>query len=567
VEFPDPGLEKAIRDALEVSDDYSITITDLQGLADLNARGYGITDLSGIEACENLESLTLWYNEIADIAQLATLTKLSYLDLDNNYIADLSPLAELAHLVRLYASSNPIADLSPLADISTLRYLSVDAVDVDDWSPIAHLTSLATLSASGNDISSIVPFAELDSLTALYLVSNDIVDISALASLSNLESLALGDNRIEAVDALASLPNLKALALADNRIEDVDTLASLTQLCSLDLSGNLIQDISVLSNLIFADDCEDGAYLGLSDNGIVDLTPLLSIESMGSEFGIDVRGNPAVAQPVADEALDVIEQIENAGAAVRYLTPLEVGAAAPNFTLANLESTANATLSDFRSYIVILDFWASWCGPCRNSLPTLDALAAQYDDEVVLLGINLDREEADAIDFLQNNPMPKMFVLRGSYDEANAVSLAYGDLLSNGIPQSFVIDGNGTIVYAGHPSGITQEFLQGLVDSSEYQHGWLGVQIADITDEIAEAYSLEPSQAGAFVVAVIPGDPAELAGVQEADIVIQIGDSPIQDVDNFIRVVGSMAPGSDAELVIIRAGATITLTATLGTRS
>jgi cytochrome c biogenesis protein CcmG, thiol:disulfide interchange protein DsbE len=66
---------------------------------------------------------------------------------------------------------------------------------------------------------------------------------------------------------------------------------------------------------------------------------------------------------------------------------------APDFTLpvaANGDEGAQMRLSDLRDKIVILDFWASWCGPCAMQAPILDRIARRHSDDVVVLGINVD---------------------------------------------------------------------------------------------------------------------------------------------------------------------------------
>jgi thiol-disulfide isomerase/thioredoxin len=65
---------------------------------------------------------------------------------------------------------------------------------------------------------------------------------------------------------------------------------------------------------------------------------------------------------------------------------------APNFTLpvvANGDPGARLQLSDLRDKIVILDFWATWCGPCAMQAPILDRLARRYSQDVIVLGINV----------------------------------------------------------------------------------------------------------------------------------------------------------------------------------
>jgi len=421
VGFPDPQLEQAIRDTLVIRRSVDITSADLLELTELDATDYGIHDITGIEQCENLERLTLWYNEISDISPLAGLSALWYLDLDENLVTDLSALSSLPELFVLYASYNPIAELSPLAEIPSLRYLFLDGIGAPDWSVLSDLTSVLVLSAEANEISDVAPFAQMGSLRALYLSGNEIADPSKLAALGSL--------------------------------------------CVLDVSRNRVDDASTLAGLRFASACEDGRRLDLADNLIEDLSPLGALEDLGTEFMLDVRGNPAVAYPIPATSSDAISRLEATGTRVLYMAPLEAGITAPDFTLAVIGEDRETTLSSLRPRIVILDFWASWCGYCRESMPDLNELAETFKDRVALLGVNLDRDEADAMEFLAANPAPSMRMLRGSYDDANSVSLAYGDMLMNGIPHSFVIDADGAIVYSGHPSGITETFLQGLLEA------------------------------------------------------------------------------------------------------
>ncbi len=70
---------------------------------------------------------------------------------------------------------------------------------------------------------------------------------------------------------------------------------------------------------------------------------------------------------------------------------------APDFALpvvANGDAGARMQLSDLRDKVVILDFWATWCGPCAMQAPILDRLARRYRDDVIVLGINVGESPA-----------------------------------------------------------------------------------------------------------------------------------------------------------------------------
>jgi len=67
---------------------------------------------------------------------------------------------------------------------------------------------------------------------------------------------------------------------------------------------------------------------------------------------------------------------------------LEIGQPAPEFKLPDLSGNA-VSLTQYQGKIVLVDFWATWCGPCRLSMPLLEDLQKEYPNELVLLAVNL----------------------------------------------------------------------------------------------------------------------------------------------------------------------------------
>ncbi len=118
---------------------------------------------------------------------------------------------------------------------------------------------------------------------------------------------------------------------------------------------------------------------------------------------------------------------------------LALGDIAPNFTLRNEEGKVVA-LADFRGKIVVLNYWATWCPPCIEEMPSLNRLADRFrDKDLVVLGVSLD-EDADAYkDFLAKNQI-SFLTLR---NPARAVSEQYGTYK---LPETFVISRQGRLL-------------------------------------------------------------------------------------------------------------------------
>jgi cytochrome c biogenesis protein CcmG/thiol:disulfide interchange protein DsbE len=96
-------------------------------------------------------------------------------------------------------------------------------------------------------------------------------------------------------------------------------------------------------------------------------------------------------------------------------------------------------LASFEGRVVVIDFWASWCVPCRRSFPWLNAMQSKYaDDGLVIIGVNLDRESADADKFLEQFPASFDII----YDSEADLAKRFG---VQAMPSSFVIGRDGTI--------------------------------------------------------------------------------------------------------------------------
>lgn len=126
------------------------------------------------------------------------------------------------------------------------------------------------------------------------------------------------------------------------------------------------------------------------------------------------------------------------------LFALNAGDFAPDFTLKMINTDKNKkqqtiSLSNYKGKVVYLDFWASWCGPCRKAFPLIDKLQKQYkNDGFVVLAINEDSDEKSAKLFLLENKVS----FTAAFDKGgNAASLYQ----LRGMPSSFLIDKKGVV--------------------------------------------------------------------------------------------------------------------------
>jgi len=109
-------------------------------------------------------------------------------------------------------------------------------------------------------------------------------------------------------------------------------------------------------------------------------------------------------------------------------------------------SKANVDIAQFRGQYVLIDFWATWCGPCIKSMPALKALHAKYHDKgLVVIGISKDQAPAPLADYIRAEQIPWIQV----YDDMP--NHKFGDKFDvRGIPHAILLDPEGTVIWTGH---------------------------------------------------------------------------------------------------------------------
>ncbi|MGB2377031.1 MAG: TlpA family protein disulfide reductase, partial [Luminiphilus sp.] len=113
---------------------------------------------------------------------------------------------------------------------------------------------------------------------------------------------------------------------------------------------------------------------------------------------------------------------------------------APDWTLPAIQNAeGDLSMSDFRGKITYVDFWASWCGPCRLSLPALNSLNEAFsDDPVQFLAISIDVVEEDAWDFLARYAVDYPVVIDTEGDIARLFAV-------DGMPSGYLLDAEGRV--------------------------------------------------------------------------------------------------------------------------
>jgi peroxiredoxin len=120
-------------------------------------------------------------------------------------------------------------------------------------------------------------------------------------------------------------------------------------------------------------------------------------------------------------------------------TATVVGGPAPDFTLRNL-ADEDVRLSDFAGQIIVVSFWASWCGPCRLDMPQLQALYKRRAGEIMLLAVSQGERPADVAAFMNKEGYSFPVLLDPDLSAGTAYSV-------KAVPTTFVIDGQGMIKY------------------------------------------------------------------------------------------------------------------------
>jgi serine protease Do len=134
-----------------------------------------------------------------------------------------------------------------------------------------------------------------------------------------------------------------------------------------------------------------------------------------------------------------------------------------------------------------------------------------------------------------------------------------------------VIGINTAIIASGHgigfaiPINLAKDIIVALKNEGEVTRGWLGVAIQDLSGDMAEYYEIEQKQ-GVFVADVFEGDPADQAGIQRKDIIVELNGEKIQTTRQLTAMIAKISVGESATVKILRDGKEKTVQVTIGKR-
>ncbi|RMD66299.1 MAG: hypothetical protein D6824_01160 [Planctomycetota bacterium] len=209
---------------------------------------------------------------------------------------------------------------------------------------------------------------------------------------------------------------------------------------------------------------------------------------------------------------------------VQQSPPLAIGLKAPALD-SKVTWLKGEPVPEFKpGRIYVLDFWATWCGPCIANMPHLNELAEQYKDDVTVIGVAIWQDQAPGAispsEFLKRGDPPMNFTVAQDIDNQVAAQWMESQGLF-GIPETMIVDRHGRLAWHGHPQAGLEQVLQSIVkgeydidaEAARSQRQAKGQKLIDEANQrasqndwdgalalIDQAVELDPQQFGSYAV-------------------------------------------------------------------
>lgn len=348
--------------------------------------GAGVTDISALAACTQLEYLDVSYNEIDSISVVAGMPNLRVLDFTDTNVSSLSPILALTELEVLWLRNTKVTNISALSGHTSITELELSGNDIEDYSPLLSLTGLGSLilSDAGLEDSDLEILKQMTWLDRLHIENNAALTPEAVAELAaalpetivsapDFADVTLGGQmfpvdasqvnasgaNVENLEGIERFTGLDALFLNDNPGIDISGLGGVTSLTYLELARCELEDVSELLGL------EALAGLNLMQNRLTDVSALRRMTAL-TELYLDY--NEDLEDVSALSGLRALHTLSLKGTAV---TDLSAIAGLTELSTLDIEGCRIESIEPLLGLKNLRTLYAAGCGLSSDELSEL----------------------------------------------------------------------------------------------------------------------------------------------------------------------------------------------------